>query len=254
MSINRDLSSVSAWHNRRQTSPIRSTAGGVTVPVEQTIPGTRHGLGRLARGWLAAALMTSLAAGGHSLAHLGAQQQPVAPIIWVFTLVLTGPICTALAGRRWSRLRTLGAVGIGQIFFHLLFTLFGAAHGGAVHNASGDDPLGVHAHHVDRLIVDSTASAATMQHSLIASVLMWVVHLLAAFGAYWLTHHGEAASYHVVDALVLAGTRRLLAAMDTVPSPPKSTVVQPGENLPLRRYIIITHTSPRGPPALSLAS
>ncbi|MGO1183080.1 MAG: hypothetical protein ACTHZ5_07050 [Micrococcaceae bacterium] len=209
---------------------------------------------RLLRGWLAAGLITLLAAGGHSLAHLGGDHgdHSVAPIVWVFTLVLAGPICTALAGRRWSRLRTLGAIALSQCLFHVFFTLFGSAGaaGSHVRAVSGSG----HGHHVESLTVQTvvdTAHTAPVVHGALGG-LMLLAHLLAAVGAYAVIHHGEATAFRLLDLLLLAGSRRLLRAAAQVLAAQKPRPVSIGPQQAPRQYLLISSVSPRGPPVLSL--
>lgn len=215
---------------------------------------------RLVRGWLAAGLITLLAAGGHSLAHgIGAAghvghhgaESAVAPIVWVFTLVLSGPICTALAGRRWSRMRSLGAIGISQLLFHLFFSLFGAASATVTAVSSPG-----HAHHVEALSVQAAAAETAHVVSLsaasgLSSGLMVLAHLLAAVGAYAVVHHGEATAYRLIDLLLLSGTRRLLQDAERLPTTPPRLVATAPRPTP-RRYLLVSSANPRGPPVLSL--
>ncbi|WFP16080.1 hypothetical protein [Citricoccus muralis] len=213
---------------------------------------------RLLRGWLAAGLITLLAAGGHSLAHLGSAtghgtETSVAPMVWVFTLVLAGPLCTALAGLRWSRMRTLGAIGLSQLLFHLFFTLFGSA--GTTVTAVNSVSTPGHAHHVESLSVLSSdpveVTAQSAVYSSVASGLMVLAHLLAAVGAYAVVHHGEATAYRLIDLLLLAGTRRILRAVEqTSATPPRlvATAPRPAQ----RRMVLVSSATPRGPPVLSL--
>lgn len=212
---------------------------------------------RLLRGWLAAGLITLLAAGGHSLAHVGEASHhgahgadaTVAPIVWVFTLVLAGPICTALAGMRWTRLRTLSAIGLSQLLFHLFFTLFGSTSSTvtAVTTVNTATTPG-HAHHVDSLMVQTTG---TLEATHGVSGLMVLAHLLAAVGAYAVVHHGEATAYRLIDLLLLAGTRRILRAVEQTPATPPRLVASAPRPAP-RRFVLVSSATPRGPPVLSL--
>lgn len=207
---------------------------------------------RLLRGWLAAGLITLLAAGGHSLAHVGGEaghsDHGVAPIVWIFTLVLAGPICTALAGRRWSRLRTLGAIALSQCLFHIFFTLFGAA-GSARTTVSGNG----HGHHLESLTVQTVETAHVMPAAgTLLGGLMLLAHLLAAAGAYAVVHHGESTAFRLLDLLLLAGSRRLLRAAEQNPAASPRRAVTIGTQPAPRRYLLLTEASPRGPPVPSL--
>src|SRR3954451_24928346 len=75
--------------------------------------------GRLLRGWLGAAVATSLAA----LSHLAGGGHVPAPAVWLLALALAGLVCVGLAGKSLSWTRLLAAVGISQAIYHLLFQL-----------------------------------------------------------------------------------------------------------------------------------
>ncbi|MGO1885530.1 MAG: hypothetical protein ACTH3G_09255 [Citricoccus sp.] len=88
-----------------------------------------RGAARLLRGWAAAVVATVLAAGSHTLANLvetGVSQAPhhagPAPVLWILTLALAGPVCTALAGRRLSWWRLAAGVATSQLLFHWLYS------------------------------------------------------------------------------------------------------------------------------------
>jgi len=72
------------------------------------------------RGWAAAVIATLMAAGSHTLA--GGHDAGPAPVVWLLTLVLAGPACTALAGRVLSWWRLAMAVVSSQLLFHWLYS------------------------------------------------------------------------------------------------------------------------------------
>ena len=82
--------------------------------------------GRLLRGWLGAAVATSLA----SLSHLAGGGHVPAPTVWLLAFALAGLVCVGLAGKSLSWPRLLAAVGISQAIYHLLFQLGHAAPAG----------------------------------------------------------------------------------------------------------------------------
>jgi hypothetical protein len=91
-------------------------------------PAPVRGPARLLRGWAAAAVATLLAAGSHTLAAAGGSghhppDAGPAPVVWILTLALAGPLCTALAGRPLSWLRLALAVGSSQLLFHWLYSI-----------------------------------------------------------------------------------------------------------------------------------
>ncbi|HEY4614326.1 MAG TPA: hypothetical protein VIG75_02570 [Citricoccus sp.] len=83
-------------------------------------PRPLRGPARLTRGWAAAVVATLMAAGSHTLAA-GHDAAP-APVVWLLTLVLAGPVCTALAGRAQSWWRLAVAVASSQVLFHWLYS------------------------------------------------------------------------------------------------------------------------------------
>lgn len=87
-------------------------------------PPPQRGMGRLLRGWAAAVVATLLAAGSHTLAGSAAPGHDAgpAPIVWILTLALAAPLCTALAGRALSWWRLSLAVGSSQLLFHWLYS------------------------------------------------------------------------------------------------------------------------------------
>ena len=102
-------------------------------------PSPVRGPVRLLRGWAAAVVATLLAAGSHTLAgnttgNVPGHDAGPAPVVWILTLALAGPLCTALAGRSLSWWRLWSAVGSSQLLFHGLYSQ-SAAHPGPTASA-----------------------------------------------------------------------------------------------------------------------
>src|SRR5699024_5402302 len=126
-------------------------AGRCTVSTQTALrPAPMYGAARLLRGWAGAGVATVLAAGSHTLAnlldpggsHAGHDAGP-APILWILTLALAGPLCTALAGRRLSWWRLTAGVTASQLIFHWLYS---AGPGVSAASARRADLIGHHGH------------------------------------------------------------------------------------------------------------
>lgn len=146
-----------------------------------------RGASRLLRGWAAAFLATVLAAGSHTVAslvdsgasHAGHDAGP-APILWILTLALAGPVCTALAGRRLSWWRLSAGVAASQVLFHWLYSATaGVGPGGGSGGIPGAEAA---------LPADSPAMAAA--------------HLLAAVVTVFALRRGEVLAGRVADLAV----------------------------------------------------
>lgn len=151
---------------------------------------------RLARGWAGAAVATAAAVVSHAVAG-----GPLPPLLLVLlSLALSGPLCTALAGRVLSRSSLLAGVLLSQSVLHGLFAASGgvstvahAAHHGVSGGPAGAGPALV-------LQVQS--------HTGHGGAAMLVSHLLAAVAGYLLMRHGEIAAVVLLEALRLR-VRRL---------------------------------------------
>lgn len=196
---------------------------------------------RMVRGWIGAAVSTTVAAASHVLAGGHA---PVVPI-FLLSLVLSGLVCTVLAGRLLSVWRLLLGVLLSQALFHGLFSL-------GVPSSSAPAMAG-HAGHSSEQMAEALhlAEAATpvMDHS---SSLMWLSHVLAAVFTIVVLRHGESVAVALLGALrlrikpLLMLVRVLAAESDPAPVPGSWPVrVLPNLGIPssVMRY--------RGPPSLS---
>lgn len=128
---------------------------------------------RVARGFGAATISTIVAATAHGVASGGFP----ATIALGFTILFGGLAGMLLAGRPLGRVRLALTVGIAQLLFHGLFTLFGPAGGDArVVEAHG-------AHHGSYVFIAGTPDAA-------APTDMSLMHLVAALASFGLIRHG----------------------------------------------------------------
>ncbi|MCY1159567.1 MAG: hypothetical protein MOP51_2592 [Citricoccus sp.] len=192
-------------------------------------PGRLRGPARLLRGWAAAVVATLVAAGSHTLAggtEPGHDAGP-APVVWILTLALAGPLCTALAGRALSWWRLGSAVASSQLLFHWLYSQSAAlpGHPGgsvlsdhaahAVHGAhAGQAGPAAHAALASPAAAASQPATApglgagplpgaeTLQAADHPSLAMVAAHVLAAVATVLLLRRGEAMAARVVELAV----------------------------------------------------
>ncbi|MBO9705545.1 MAG: hypothetical protein J7474_08560, partial [Arthrobacter sp.] len=223
---------------------------------------------RFARGWIAATAATSIAAFSHVLA--GGAVPAVAVLL--LSLVLSGLVCTLLAGKGLltgkalhtgkplSLWRLSAGVLFSQALFHGLFSMApagmtsGTTAGSAATMAHDMARMG-HAGHAARSMAPAPGTVATdgsmalMDHS---SPLMWLGHVVAAVFTIAVLRHGEVTLLRLLAALRM----RLLPVIPRV----APLVVVPGSlTMPLDRCVtplrnlgvpllVMRH---RGPPLLS---
>lgn len=149
---------------------------------------------RLLRGWTGAVLATAVAAASHVA---GGGPAP-APMLVLLSLALSGPVCTALAGRVLSRSAVAAGVLVSQGVFHLLF-----AGTGEVVVVSGD------AHHAAPATEAGgpTLVLAAEPHAAHDGTTMVALHVLAAAATYGLIRHGEVSAVRVLDSLRMRARR-----------------------------------------------
>lgn len=154
---------------------------------------------RLARGWAAAGIATSAAV----LSHAAADGQAPPAVLVLLSLALSGPLCTALAGRVLSRSSLLLGVLLSQSVLHALFAASGGA--GAVSRATGSS---LH-HAAQHGAAAGPALVLEVQpHTGHGGAAMVVAHVLAALAAYVLMRHGEVAAVVLLETLRLRVRRR----------------------------------------------
>ena len=154
--------------------------------------------GRLLRGWLGAAVATSLA----SLSHLAGGGHVPAPAVWLLAVALAGLVCVGLAGKSLSWPRLLAAVGLSQAIYHLLFELGHAAPAG-IQGAAG------HAGHHLAPPAGSLVPELAAQTATAATPAMLAAHLAAAAATVLLLRRGEHAAAALAGTVALAAPRRL---------------------------------------------
>ncbi|SEC83277.1 hypothetical protein [Arthrobacter woluwensis] len=227
---------------------------------------------RFARGWVAATAATSIAAFSHVLAG-GAV--PAAAVL-LLSLVLSGLVCTVLAGKTLltgkalhtgsplSLWRLSAGVLFSQALFHGLFSMAPAGMTAGTTAGMTTMPAATMAHDMARMghaghaarsmapvpgSVATDGSMALMDHS---SPLMWLGHVVAAVFTIAVLRHGEVTLLKLLAALRM----RLLPVIPRV----APLVVVPGSlTMPLDRRVtplrnlgvpllVMRH---RGPPLLS---
>jgi hypothetical protein len=224
----------------------------------------------LLRGWAAAVVATLLAAGSHTLAGTtaGGHDAGPAPVVWLLTLALAGPLCTALAGRSLSWWRLWSAVGSSQLLFHWLYSQSparpgdpGAAAASPQATLAGASAEAAHAGHAAHAGPALRADALPVPDALPApealpiadhlGLAMAAAHVLAAVATVLLLRRGEATAARVVGlavGLVLrspgARLSRWVPALrpPRLPSRPLAPAVRAGA-------VVLSVLRWRGPPA-----
>ena len=162
-----------------------------------------HRSQRIMRGWLGALAATSLAAASHGLADGSLPPLPVLALI----LAISAAICTALAGRRLSLVRTSAGVLLSQGVYHLLFGL-----GKHQHTAVGRLTETV-SHHGTESSIAWTAAAGTARIAPEGALVlagraldapMLAAHLAAALLTIAVLRRGGLAARATAEALLLA--------------------------------------------------
>jgi hypothetical protein len=243
----------------RSVSPARHR-----VPATVAVPSSPRGPARLLRGWAAAVVATLLAAGSHTLAGSAAPGRDAgpAPVVWILTLALAGPLCTALAGRALSRWRLGSAVGSSQLLFHWLYSQSAALPehpgGSALRDHAGHSaPAGQASQHAPAPGpgAGSLPAAEALPAADHASLAMAAAHVLAAVATVLLLRRGEAMAARVVELaagfVLLSPGARLAGWVPAVrrprlPSRPAAPVLRAGA-------VVSSGLRLRGPPVPALS-
>lgn len=191
---------------------------------------------RLARGWVAAFVATTLAAGSHAAAD--GSWPPV--LIVALSTCLAAPVCMLLAGRVLSRGSVAGAVLSSQMLLHVLF----AHSGGAVHTVDHTHHHGAAAADGPAVVVSVLPSASHHGGGMLAA------HVVAAMATYLLLRHGEVALFRLLHALSLRVLRILHAVRRpvTVAVPRRTSWTSP--RALADQLLLSSVCGYRGPPAL----
>jgi hypothetical protein len=207
---------VSTLHAARPVPPPQPRR--FPVPRRSARPVPVRGPARLLRGWAAAVVATVLAAGSHTVASAWGSGQThaeagPAPVVWILTLALAGPLCTVLAGRALSWFRLVLGVGTSQLLFHWLYSMavVPAAFPASAESASGTSLPGPHAGSghaaapvlsrvpgtAESLVATGTPGVADQLPHL--SPAMLAAHVLAAVGTVFLLRRGEVLAVRVAE-------------------------------------------------------
>ncbi|XKH53208.1 hypothetical protein LG293_03580 [Citricoccus nitrophenolicus] len=241
-------------------------------------PAPVRGPARLLRGWAAAVIATLWAAGSHTVASISSYSADVpahghvpdhlhdagpAPIVWILTLALAGPLCTALAGRRLSWWRLASGVGASQLLFHWLYSIAAVpadADASALSGLRSTAGLIGSANHAGHL---GSNSLAGLPGPVVAddalttlSAAMVLAHVLAAVGTVLVLRRGELLAARVAElavGLVLRSPGARLARW--VPAVPVRRVAVRAVRVARRPdEVLLASQRLRGPPEFALAA
>jgi len=193
---------------------------------------------RVLRGQVVAIVSTFTAAFSHGFAD-GAHPPVVAMVL---ALAFSSVACVLLAAMRLSRWRLAASVGISQLLYHGLFSLFGPAA-----TATGMFTSG---HHGSIVFTPGLAEQVVLSSS---DQWMLVAHFAAAALTFGMLVQGERA------LLAIAALRRMVLAtvawrlpLHPVALPSGSRFPTAQRTTPLRRHLILTSSlTLRGPPPLT---
>ena len=178
---------------------------------------------RVARGWTAAGFATFVAAFSHTIAG-GAVPSAFGILV---SLVISGTLCTMLAGRTMSLWRLAIAVGVSQAMFHGLFGSLGT-------------PVIVE-HQMGAMPMD----AAAPHH---AGAAMWLAHAIAAVITIVALRHAGSAFWGVADTARLLLTRLAALFVPVTTTPRGSAAVADRGFLPRDLARLLSPMRHRGPP------
>jgi hypothetical protein len=203
---------------------------------------------RFARGWVAAAFSTFVAALSHTL---GGAAAPGALAV-IVSLAFGGIVCIGLSGRTLSAWRVSASVVVSQLIFHGLFSL-GATRGAlTAPDSPAREALGGHQHAAIEFAQGVAGSAGAHGHTTGA---MWLAHGIAAIVTVVALRHGEAAFWSLLANARLALRRIVAGAAATMPptmlrrSPTSGLVF-----LPRDLVLAFTAMRHRGPPLVQIAA
>ena len=113
---------------------------------------------RLARGWVAAFVATTLAAGSHA----AVDGSWPSPLIIALSMCLAAPLCMLLAGRVLSRWSVAGSVLLSQALLHTLYAQSGGmAHAiDHTHHHAAPTPQGAGENTHEPFVLNTTSAPA----------------------------------------------------------------------------------------------
>lgn len=249
-----------------------------THPARYPVPNPApvRGPARLLRGWAAAVVATLWAAGSHTLASVASRSADLpahghvadhlhdagpAPIVWILTLALAGPLCTALAGRRLSWWRLASGVSASQLLFHWLYSIAAvpadAGALGELRSAAGHLGSATHAGHLGSGSLAGLSSPAAADDALSTpSAGMVLAHVLAAVGTVLVLRRGELLAARMAELAVGLVLRspgaRLARWVPTVPVRRVAVRAVRGSRRP--DEVLLAAQRLRGPPEFALAA
>ena len=182
---------------------------------------------RVARGWTAAGFATFVAALSHTLAG-GAAPGVVAILV---TLVISGAVCTLLAGRTLSTWRLAASIALSQALFHGVFSGLGMPVA----------PRGAH-HTVALPVFD-----ATIAHPH-AGATMWLAHAAAALVTVIAFRHAERAFWGLADTARLLIARLLATVIPLCPATLPALAPGACRDVPRDLTVLLSSMRHRGPP------
>jgi hypothetical protein len=179
---------------------------------------------RVARGCTAAAFAVFVAA----FSHLQVGGSAPSAFAILVSLVISGMLCTMLAGRGASLWRLIVSVGVTQFLFHWLFSGLGT-------------PV-VAAHHMGAMPMDAPAAA---HHNTVA---MWLAHGAAGVITIVALRYGGSAFWGVADTARLLYARLTALLVPVIPAPRPLTTVADRGFVPRDLALLLSSMRHRGPP------
>lgn len=212
----------------------------------------QNGAARLLRGWSAAVIATVLAAGSHTLAGPGHHDDGPSPLVWILTLALAGPVCTALAGRLLSWTRLSVGVLLSQAVFHALYSLGPAAPPSAALPSASFGHLHTHGSLAAPAPLPGVSDPAVAEPLLPAAEhTMLAAHLLAAVATVVLLRHGERSVLATADWVLLRRPVLILRPAQLTPAcGPRLVGLPTPPVLPALRELV-SSLRWRGPPSVA---
>lgn len=226
---------------------------------------------RLARAVVVAGTTLGLALGAHLVAGGSAPATPVLLLVAAFLLLA----CVALAGRRFSLVRLLAMLGLGQVALHGIFSWLGTTACAVLPATltSGAGQPAAHAHHLPDAALDlstclapgvgsasASASADALAHGTHlgsggpGAVTMLIAHAVATLLVAAVVARGERALWRAAEVLVVCVRGlRLVAVLLVRPGVELVAVLAGGQVRALPAPPHLSVAPRRGPPKDRLA-
>jgi hypothetical protein len=172
----------------------------------------------------------------------------------LISLVFSGFVCLALAGRSLSRVRLAIAVTISQFAFHLVFSFLAApASASAAAALPGMNHMTDAATQLSALDSGShSAAMASASTAMWPDAAMWFAHALAAVLTMLVLFKGESAFWALVEFTRVVVIRILVAVVPALSGPPRANVVAVDRAaLPRTIRLFLSTLRHRGPPAFA---